>query len=381
MKLYSSNCIAGIIFFSFSFIFIVTHIVAIPPIIANILIAFIGIVSLGYSLIKKKLNNGNVYLVACGTLFSALLLISFLYNGNSSVDNILWIWSYMGIAILLYEFNISNKVFFLVSYCINILILFYALSGRPAAELLSLGSQNNISVYTIFFMAVAFLSSFDRKKITLKDYILALLNLIIVAWTGSRAGILASAFLVGAIFLYDFFRKKTKNEIIKLLLGWTTLIIAAICIVVKFMWKYLAELIYKLGRYGTTSIRTVIWKEYIGGTLDSVGNFLCGSNTTNASYQWLSYYDGNTHNAFLMLHAKFGIIGLAVVLTVLLITFIKGIKGKQYMLLIVFMTVILRSFFDWTAFPGLYDVFIWYFALFCVDKKFKYSGKLRRNIE
>lgn len=369
MKSYSSSSIANIIFFSFSLVFIVTHIVNFPSAVANILIAFMGIVCLSYSILKMGVKYGNIYVIAGGLLFSALLLVSCLYNGNASVDNLLWVWSYMGIAILIYEFDISNSLFFWISFCFNGFILFYALSGQPAADFLSMGSQNNISVYTIFFMSFAFLSLPNREKVTFKEYILAALNLIVIAWTGSRAGILAAGFFVGSLCLYNFFRKKTKKEIVKMLFGGIALSISAIYLVIKFMWNYLAELIYKLGRYGTSSIRTVIWEEYIGGAFDNIGNFLCGPKTTDISYQWLSYYDGNTHNAYLMLHAKFGLIGLSVIFIVLWFTFIKGIKRKQYMLLIVYLTVMIRSLFDWTAFPGLYDVFVWYFVLFCVDRR------------
>lgn len=104
----------------------------------------------------------------------------------------LTIWTCYGyghiweIAILSYEFAISEKVYWCVAYFIIVLICVYIVKGGAANDLLAMGSQNNISAYVIFFVIMGYLSVMREKKVI--KYYAGFLTLAICLWTGSRAG-------------------------------------------------------------------------------------------------------------------------------------------------------------------------------------------------
>lgn len=139
-------------------------------------------------------------------------------------------------------------------------------------------------------------------------------------------------------------------------------------------------LVDKINRYGGTSIRTEIWREYILGVLSNAGNFIFGADTSNVMYHWLSFYSGNTHNSFLMLHAKFGIVALLMVIILLFVVLHKSIQEKNYIMMVTVIVAIARMFFDWISFPGLYDILFWYMFLYALDKE-EYGRQLKEQLQ
>ena len=350
------------------------HILKLQPLVANFFIALVGLCALVFSFLKKGIKGANARLILVGALYSIFMVFSLLYNRNADWVNLLWIWSYMGIAILTYEFEIPKQVYWGIAILTIALICVYIVRGGAAKDLFSMGSQNNISVYVIFFVIMGYLSIMEEGKPI--KYYPSILTLAICLWTGSRAGIISAAFLLIGTCLYNFF--VIKGQKLRSLVMWCALIAFAICAINLVGGKYLSSLTAKLNRYGGGSIRTEIWKEYLQGAVESVGNFFLGPNTSNESYRWLSFYNGNTHNSFLMLHAKFGL--LAVVLLMLLIVLVvrKATKAKHYIMIIVLLTASSRMFFDWIAFPGLYDVLFWYTYLYILDRRNYTNGRLER---
>lgn len=374
MKIRLKIHIAAMIYILFVIAFMGGHILKIQSLVANFLIALVGLCALAYGILKKGINGINSYLILVGVLYTILMIISLLYNGNADYMELLWIWSYMGIAILTYEFGISKRVYWCVAYLIIALICIYIIRGGAANNLLSMGSQNNISAYIIFFVIMGYLSVMKEKK-TIK-YFASFLTLAICLWTGSRAGIISAFLLLAGTFLYNFFAIKGQKA--QSLVKWCALIGFAVWAVNHFFGKYLLGLSAKLVRYGSGSIRTEIWREYIQGVLSNVGNFFLGPNTSNRIYRWLSFYNGNAHNSFLMLHAKFGLLAIALLIVLMYQVVHKAIREKNFIILIVLLSASARMFFDWIAFPGLYDVLFWYMFLYVLHKRDYESNRLEQ---
>lgn len=366
---------AAIIYTLFAIVFIGGHILRIQPLFVNFSIALVGLWALLYSVLKKKINGINAYLILAAVLYSVFMILSLFYNGNADYMDLLWIWAYMGIAILTYEFRISKQVYWNIAYAIIILVCIYVIMGGAADDLLSIGSQNNISVYIIFFVLMSYLSVMKEKKLI--EYYISFLTLAISLWTGSRAGIIASFLLIIGTFFYNFLA--IKGQKIKSLIKWFALILFSIWTVNHFFGKYLLGLVDKINRYGGTSIRTEIWREYILGVLSNAGNFIFGADTSNVMYHWLSFYSGNTHNSFLMLHAKFGIVALLMVIILLFVVLHKSIQEKNYIMMVTVIVAIARMFFDWISFPGLYDILFWYMFLYALDKE-EYGRQLKEQL-
>lgn len=349
----------------FAIAFMGGHILKIQSLVANFGIALVGLCAFSYSVLKKGIRGINAYLILIGALYSVFMILSLFYNGNADYLDLLWIWAYMGIAILTYEFEISKRTYWNVAYFIIALICIYMVKGGTAASLLSMGSQNNISAYVIFFVIMGYLSIMKEKRAI--KYYSSFLTLAICLWTGSRAGIISASLLLVGTFLYNFLA--IKGQKIKSLAKWCVLICFAVWAVTHFLGKYLLGLTAKLNRYGSGSIRTEIWREYIQGIEENIGNFFLGANTSNGTYRWLSFYNGNTHNSFLMLHAKFGLLALGLLIFLIFLVVHKAIKEKNYIIIIILLTASARMFYDWIAFPGLYDVLFWYMYLYILSRQ------------
>lgn len=356
---------ASFFYILFAIIFIGGHIVDIPPILCNFLIALCGIGALGYCILKKGFGGTVSYYIVLGILFSMLMFLSVFYNGNADYLDILWVWAYLGIGALIYEFDIPTKTYWIVAYAVIALIAAYMLTGGAIDGLLKIGSQNNISTYVFFFVLAGYLSQAkDRKPM---QYIPTCLVAAISLWSGSRAGLLAAGVLLVCIFLYNFLAmQKGKLKTLGKILA---LIILGLLAVIYFFGDYMDAFFHKIQNYGGSSVRTEIWAEYIGGMFDSLRNFVFGVKMSDKQYTLLNYYTGNTHNAFLMLHAKYGIVAFVTVLYYTCKALFRSLAEKNTVLIIVLIATAARMFFDWVAFPGLYDVFIWYVIIYAIDNR------------
>lgn len=363
MQTKTKSKIASVIYVLFAIVFIGVRITNIQPLVGNFLTALIGLLALGYYFLKKGLNKINLYIVLLGAVLTIGMMFAISYNGNADFLDLLWIWSYIGIAVLIYEFNISKKIFWGVAYIFLLVVLVFMFQGNAASEFLKVGSENNISAYTIFFVLLGYLAEDNNKGMR---YIPAFLTLAISLWTGSRAGILSAGVLIGCIFINNLFvvKKRRFSTFIKI----SFFVFAGLWAANHFFGDYMLQFFEKINRYGNTSVRTEIWLEYIRGVFGSFGNFLFGVNMTGANYPLLNYYSGNIHNSFLMVHAKYGIIGALTVFMFMGRSTWKALRCKNALLVIVILVASVRMFFDWIAFPGLYDVIFWLLVIYAIDK-------------
>ena len=288
---------------------------------------------------------------------------SMLYNENTRPVNLLWIWSYLGAALLLFEFGTSklfSEIVFYIGCAYFVLRSFN--TDLSYANVLGHGSANNLSIICIFLAALLLISLRGKQKSI--PYIPTLLILFLSLWTGNRSGLLAAT----AFFVYSFLinRKWSKTETEK----WKTyaVLLLVSLFVVVFVIRYVGffdeALTYKLERQGMESARSILWKEYLGGMFDSIGNFFLGVPGNTPAYPNLMRYEGNPHNSFFVLHAKYGLLGFIFVVVMLAKAYKRMKRNRDYFLLGVALLVFLRAFFDWSAFPGLYDVLFWYFFFY-----------------
>lgn len=366
MKIKDIN-IASVLYILFVIVTVGGRVIACPPLIANLMIALVGFCALLFCCIKKWDNKYNIYALFGGALFSLLMIFSMLHNNNADIYDLAWIWSYLGIAMLLYEFDIPNKLLWWVVYILLFLLCGYILVGGDAGSLLTNGSQNNISAFFIFFVLIAYLGERNTKKSL--NYLIPFFTLAICLWTGSRAGVVSALILVLCVFFYNFIAGSGNKT--KLLVKFIVLICVALIILFVFFNSYLSEFIEKVIKYKGGSIRTTIWSEYLVGSVANFKNFLLGVDMSPAEYHWLNFYHWNVHNSFLMLHAKFGIAAVILLAALIFKAIRKIFINSDFIVLIVLVVASARMFFDWIAFPGLYDVIFWYLTLYILDKAVK----------
>lgn len=350
-----------------SFIHIILTFINFPIDFVNMMTAISGIICFIYYLFFGN-NFLKIRAVLLGVAYSIFMLVSLMYNGNARMVNILWIWAYLGTAMLLYEFGLSYKIGMLMFYIPAIFALYKVLLDTSSAAFIELSgsSTNNISTLLIYAMSIYIITIYKKDKNIPIPYLPVIIIALISLIVANRGGLLSCIIFFILILIYNLIvnkESKTKNIL--------TFLVLLAFIVYFFTYKidsYAQMMENKLDRYGTESPRTLIWKEYISGFLSSPTNFFLGIDTEDTLYPTLKFYNGNTHNSFLMLHAKFGILGFLFIIYSIIKAFIFLLKSKMYPIIFCLIILILRSMFDWTAFPGIYDVLFYYFVFVAFDK-------------
>ena len=107
----------------FAFIYVITDLVQMPTLIGNMLVALVGLCSFFYVFVKRR----KTWVVERVTLYAILLtfcmIISILYNNNANITNILWIWGYLGIALVLWICRLSSTALFGIYYSVALIFL------------------------------------------------------------------------------------------------------------------------------------------------------------------------------------------------------------------------------------------------------------------
>lgn len=304
--------------------------------------------------------------ILIGLMATFLMFFSYVYNENIRPNNFAWIWSYLGVAMLLYEYGGSRKLSLYIFYGFSLYFLYLSVfGGIDSRDALGQNSANYVSVLLIFCICIYYVA---LRQFPIKDfsYIPLLVLLFLSAWAGNRSGIVCMGIVIPIVVLLN--RKisaKSHHQFRFVFL----LVISTIGILVlsNYIADYTTSLTSKRESVGMASQRSLIWSEYINGAFENFGNFIFGVPTKNPKYLYLSHFVGNPHNTFLMLHAKYGIIGFLLVIVYIIKAIRKSIRMKDYLVLVITIAIVTRSFFDWCAFPGLYDVFYYYIIFYVLD--------------
>ena len=329
----------------------------------NMYKALAGLICFAFGVLKCT-NSLIRQSITYGILMSVFMLLEILFIGNAKAVNILWIWAYIGPAILLFEFGFPRKYSFLLFYLISTYFTFWAFTGRISVqEILTHGSINYISILSIFCMCLYYLSHRCEKAVTL-PYIPVLLVMFLSIWTGSRASIICCGIVFLLLLRINYQLSNSSSSKSWFFVFAAIIIVGAIWFGERYIGMFDESLQYKMDKQGMDSARSILWGEYISGMFSNIGEFLFGVDGLSSKYPHLQYYNGNPHNSFLVLHAKYGIIGFIFIISRLYNSIVKSWKNRDSIMILLIVIAVVRCFFDWNAFPGLYDVLFWFIILY-----------------
>lgn len=356
----------------FSIVAVLVQIIELEDDVMNIYKGVAGLVCfvVAFCIVNKKTRK-NALLV--GFIASFFMLISFLYNQNIRPNNFAWIWSYLGVAMLLYEYSAEHRISLVIYYGFCLYFLYQAIyGGIESKEALGQNSANYVSVLLIYCLCVYYVS---LRQLPVKEfsYVPLLILLFLSAWAGNRSGVLCLAVVIPlTIIINRKISARTKHRFRFILV----LILSTVAIIYlsSYITGYIESFTKKTENVGMASLRSLIWREYIDGAFDNIGNLLFGVPTKSGKYKFLFAFNGNPHNTFLMLHSKFGIVGFFAILVLIIKSLRTSIKLKDYDVLIIIVLTITRGFFDWTAFPGLFDVIYYYLIFYIIE-----NNQIKRN--
>lgn len=375
--------IPNMLMIAFVFFVLLINLIPIPGLIGNALISACGCTCYLYVFWGKRKDKKLWVITGLAFFLSICMLISSMYNHNSDLKELLWIWCYIGAALLALCYELDDKwlqvIFYLLSGYFGICIVMH----RSVHYILYSTSRNGISSQMLFVMLLIYLCRDKEKKVI---YLPAILNVIISVWALGRAGVLTAVFFLIGIIVYGIVKEGWK-EIWRRLIGNIAILVIFLALLsVVFptneslrpedrsemsMEELLAQdqdgeiseetFLSRFASYGFKSIRFSIWLEYLDGAVKSTSNFLFGVDCSKGKL--LSYYR-QPHNSYLELHAKFGLFGFITVMIMVLITFIRLCRNKEGLLMLLLLTCGLRAMLDWAAFPGALDVYFWFLCFY-----------------
>ena len=358
------ECVCAILLSAFSLIYLLGYLSVISLKLANTAFVFIGSFSILYSWIHKKNTCKLKFALIFVFLYTVFWILSFIYNSNSDLVEILWPLAFMGVGNLFINFRISDKLTGSL-FIIFILIISFVIIVRGGADYIGgTSSRNNVSVSIVLFLAMHFIACYNNQKsITILFPILALIGCFLAI---GRSGIILSLIIVFFFICFEYSNGEAKIRSIKLLMGTIILLLVLFCLLLVFSPSLFADVLYNFEKRGIQSTRLIIWRDYIKQAILNFGNFFFGAKIEGTSV--LNQYHYNLHNSFLMLHAKYGILGFSMVVVLLIKTIGKLLHERNMYLLSPLLFVLFRMNFDYTNFNGILDIVMIYFLVYSLKQ-------------
>lgn len=274
---------------------------------------------------------------------------------NYEWSNLLYTLSYVGLASLLIisKDNLTVTAGLIIWGFLTIGIKL--LQGVPVQNILLQNSENYISVLLLFLIIPFYLARYRRGKSI--PLIPAIIYFLICVLVYGRGGILTSGFLLIALCLYKLHTIKNKwikRSIILLILCCGGIILISI-VEQEFLEKWFSKF-YTEGV--NDSARLEIWTQFLQNNKESFDTVLVGSNIFRVRL------DGNLHNFLLQAYASFGLIGALGIIVEIIKALWRGIKQREILWVILFLTLLIRAFTDRVFFQGYCEVFLYYFIMY-----------------
>lgn len=353
-RLWSSFLLA-----SYMCVLLLRYLTIIPVLFANILIVFIGSMAIMQSLIKKKYSI-NAKILVFLILYTFFGIISYFYNGNADVQELVWPLGTIGIGFMLLNNRLSYGFirFIYYSYCFVFVMICLFSNLLTTYSLQS--SRNNISVLLLLAFCLVFFAAYQNKKTITLDIPIALLAVCLLSI--GRSGIILGLIALFLCIVVKMENGKSSFISIKWVFLSGIVLVLLYFLISNFMPRVLETAVENFERKQLESSRLFIWRDYIIKTKSSLINFMLGSKVSGT--EWLEKYNGNLHNSFFALHSKYGIIMLATVIFMVIRSLMKLFKERNYYLLIPLLLIVFRINFDYCSFNGCLDNVLFYILFF-----------------
>lgn len=330
-----------------------------PEISRIFLLAFIGFT--GYLFCFNILHK-NIKISFFVLLIVLTGICSVVYNQNMRVGNFVSTILYIGMAMIMLKYKMNHDVIRIMFYGLSAFFLYKMFIGESSSEILYHVSRNYISVLMITNLNLLYLSDIDNNKpITLTP---AILCFIISIWGIGRGGIIVSGLLLGGIALVKIFSKLSgeQRKILIIALGSLFVVFIIILINTDFVSKYFVAFQTK----GMKTPRTFIYEEYLSAAKQTFMNLIFGPPMKNMNVS--DVYSRNFHNSFIQMHAYYGLVFSIVVIFLLFNSLMFFAKRKDYVFVILILTLSMRAFTDRLFFSGYAEPLLYYYCFYPLIK-------------
>lgn len=291
--------------------------------------------------------------------------LSFIYNNNSTLGELVSSYIYFGVAVLILNTNLDKKLWKFLFFIVSFIFLLFILSGNSFDSIFVNASRNYVSVYLLFFIFMYYVSNYKENTINILPSVLFFL---LSVFAIGRTGILVSGVLVLLTFMWNTRNSTYFKKLIYL-------IVIIIVIIIVFIQSDFYKVVFS--RFiETTNLdlggRLTIWKGFYERLFDSILNFLLGPKLDQIPLA--TYFDFNLHNSFLNLYSRYGFIIFVIVLILMVNSLLLMLKRKEILLLIISFIFIMRASTD-LLFSYYYgDVLMYFLVLYSLNKTNKYTS-------
>lgn len=302
--------------------------------------------------------------------FKKFILLMFLfavscsvYSNNYRLNDYLLSIQYFGVALIPIFYKLNYSLFKWTLIILILYFIFHIVIGTNPNNIFST-SRNTVSIFLLIFYSYHVISAVQNKYPI--NIVLLCASFFISIWAMGRGGIVSIGFL---LIVMPFCRD---NKIsIKLLLTYILIFIVLIYIVVHFGESVLKSALMRFDSMGMDSNgRDEPNAEYLRLVFSSVFNFLFGGNLVdNPVFEAL---DLNPHNSLIRLHVYYGFCGFLLVAFFSIRSLIKYLIGINWVYIVLFLALFMRSLVDSAAFHGPFDGILYYLILYPIY----FSGKI-----
>ncbi len=241
-------------------------------------------------------------------------------------------------------------------------------------------SRNYISIYLgIWLFVVVF--AYDKKQ-GKPPFLIYVLYFVSSVLSVGRMGIACSGLLLFLVVVNRFVNPSkifTKRMIIRLVVLFVVIIVAGFVLDNKY-YTLIEDIFYRFfdpGNAGSNNERKAMLIQYFNAMLGDAKAFFLGLKTNNISPNYY-HHNGNTHNSYLMIHARSGIVSLVIIVITMVYAVLYSYNSKRKDLSFVIIAIMLRALTDRFMIGDIGDIFVAY-CLFCTAEYFGVNkGRERR---
>lgn len=299
-------------------------------------------------------------------------IFSSVYNTNATILGYIYnMISSVGIALLLSRFQIYCWIPYMIYiiFAIFLFSYFFKYNGDLYYFLQPGGnSRNYISVLILTITALIYISEEDNNN---GNYIWSFIALFFCVLAVGRGGILASVTLL--LFNVLIWMKKSSNSSDFIVKGLFAVTIFVIVLALIFSLGIFDKVLGNFAIYGMDSPREeVLWRPYLR-SLEYTPNLFFG-----AYYRELVGKYDHLHNSYLMIHARFGMFFLIILMIMLIRSFIILWRKRKYFQAALLVVYLQRAFTDSMLGFSYCDTILLYYVFVNMEHK-KYKEEIGRN--
>lgn len=280
------------------------------------------------------------YIIYIATLFLNIVIIENVKFLDIITDTLLF-----GITVVMFAFphSYSQGVLF---FGLSLLpFLFSSFTGSETHYVLT-SSGNYISVLMILSMSIFYIGlNNEKRELKWFDIIPAFICFLLAVWAKGRGGILSCGFLL-VMMLLVYMQGVLQKKMRRWLLFWVMLFLA--CMIILISDITIIDNITNLGKWGSRGMdntpRLELWSGYFTKMNESFVYALMGVPLFEVAS--IHAIGDNPHNSFIYLHATNGLLTSIFFMFLLVSSCIYQFHKKQFVLLVLTMTIVLRGMTD-----------------------------------